>query len=134
MTTKTNEIFSKTITPYVDERGTITPLIEGIDFKSVLLIESKKGAIRANHWHKKDYHYCFLIKGEMNYYERAVGSNEKPQKLQVKTGDLFYTAPRREHCMEFTKDSIFFCFSKLNREQTNYENDTVRSAVDLSKI
>ena len=55
--------------PFVDERGKIQPLID-IDFKSCVLITSKKGTVRANHYHKKDWHFIYVIKGEFEYYFR----------------------------------------------------------------
>jgi len=41
---------------FVDERGEIQNLAEAA-FGSALVITSRPGAIRANHYHKTDYHY-----------------------------------------------------------------------------
>ena len=43
--------------PFVDVRGAIHPLVDRL-MKSAVLIESKKGTLRANHYHKTDWHYC----------------------------------------------------------------------------
>lgn len=119
---------------FKDFRGEIFPLIDSVPFASVLRITCKTGAVRANHWHKDDYHVCYLSKGSMLYYERPVNSKEKPTKTLIFAGDTFLTPTAVEHAMEFLEDSEFFCFSKLSREQENYESDTVRLTEDLTKI
>ena len=50
--------------PYVDERGLIQVLTD-LPISSVLVIRSKKGAVRGNHYHKEDFHYCYLASGLM---------------------------------------------------------------------
>jgi len=111
---------------FSDDRGEIKTIIEGRPFSSVLRISSKKGAIRANHYHKEDYHYCLLESGRMEYYERPVGSSEKPSCTVIRAGQVFYTPPMAEHAMKFLEDSVFWCFSRNSRKQENYESDTVR--------
>ena len=120
------EILCSQLPSFSDGRGVITPLIDGKSFSSVLRITSKKDAIRANHYHKEDYHYCFLESGKMEYYERPVGSQEKPVCVCIQPGDIFYTRPMVEHAMKFLEDSVFWCFSKKSRKQADYESDTVR--------
>lgn len=119
---------------FSDNRGKITQVIDSIPFSSVLLITCNKGAIRANHYHKDDYHVCLLTKGRMFYYERPLGSNSIPVKHVFSAGDVFYTPSLVEHCMEFLDDSEFWCFSRLSRSQENYEKDTTRLTTDLSKL
>ena len=112
--------------PFRDDRGEIKTLVEGATFTSVLRITSKKGCIRANHYHKEDYHYCFLESGKMEYYERPVGNKDKPRCTVIKMGDVFFTPSMAEHAMKFLEDSVFWCFSKKSRKQADYEADTVR--------
>ncbi len=111
---------------FCDERGEIKTLVEGKSLSSVLRITSKKGTVRANHYHKEDYHYCFLESGKMEYYERPVGSQETPSCIVITPGRVFYTKPMVEHAMKFLEDSVFWCFSKKSRKQENYESDTIR--------
>jgi dTDP-4-dehydrorhamnose 3,5-epimerase-like enzyme len=111
--------------PVVDERGEILNLIDA-PFMSAAVIRSKKGAIRGNHYHKTDYHYCWLQRGGMVYLHRPVGANEPPGRWTIKPGQLFYTPPMYEHAMHFTEDSILLVFARNNREMPNYEADTVR--------
>lgn len=111
---------------YSDERGEIRTMLEGVPFSSVLRIVSKRGAIRANHYHREDYHYCYLESGRMEYYERPVGSSAAPKRVIITAGQTCYTAPRMEHAMRFVEDTVMWCFSRNNRAQAEYENDTVR--------
>ena len=111
--------------PFVDERGKIQNLIDA-PFTSAVVISSVKGAVRGNHYHKTDYHYCWLHSGEMIYYQRPVGSTKAPVKQIIRAGELFYTPPMYEHTMVFTQDSVFFVFGRNNREMAHYESDIVR--------
>ncbi len=111
--------------PVVDERGEIRNLIDA-PFTSAAVIRSVKGAVRGNHYHKTDYHYCWLQRGGMILYQRRVGDRRPPRRWVIKPGQLFYTPPRYEHMMRFTKDSVMLVFARNNREMVNYEADTVR--------
>ena len=111
--------------PFVDARGEIRNLIDA-PFTSAAVITSVKGAIRGNHFHKTDYHYCWLQRGSMIYAHRPVGSHRALRRWVIKPGQLFYTPPMYEHVMVFTKDSILLTFARNNREMANYEADTVR--------
>ena len=111
--------------PFVDERGEILNLIDA-PFTSAAVVTSVKGAVRGNHYHKTDYHYCWLQRGGLLYYHRPVGATSRPKRRVIKPGQLFYTPPRYEHAMHFTKDSVMFVFARNNREMANYEADTIR--------
>jgi dTDP-4-dehydrorhamnose 3,5-epimerase-like enzyme len=120
----TEKIVTVPRTPFVDDRGEILNLVD-VALGSVSIITSFKGSIRANHYHKTDFHYCWLQSGSLDYYHRPVGSEEL-EKFQIRPGEIFYTPPMYEHVMHFTSDSVFLCFAKNNREMENYEEDTVR--------
>lgn len=111
--------------PFLDERGAIQNLVDA-PFTSAAVIRSVKGAVRGNHYHKTDYHYCWLQRGEMIYAHRPVGDPHPPQRRVITAGQLFYTPPMHEHAMHFTEDSVMLVFAKNNREMAHYEADTVR--------
>lgn len=113
---------------FIDRRGGITKLLDDgkTNIKSILLITSKKGSVRSNHYHKKDAHHIYMISGEMEYYEKPVRGNKKTQKIIVKKGDIIYTPPMAIHTTRFLKDSVFMAFSIKSRNQKAYEKDTVR--------
>ena len=56
-------------TPYVDNRGSIQPLVD-LMMKSAVMIESKAGSLRANHYHKTDWHFIYVLKGSFKYYSQ----------------------------------------------------------------
>jgi len=120
----------RNITPeYVDERGGITMILdENVPIQSVLWITCKKGSVRANHYHKKDTHYSYMVSGSMEYFEKPVGTadNVKPEMVIVKTGDIVFTPSMHMHAMKFLEDSVFIAFATESRHQADYESDTVR--------
>lgn len=111
--------------PFVDERGEILNLID-TPFTSAAIIRSRKGAVRGNHYHKTDYHYCWLQRGGLIYAHRPIGSEALPTRWVITPGQLFYTPPQFEHVMIFTEESVLFVMARNNREMPNYEADTVR--------
>jgi hypothetical protein len=120
-------IVSQPRAPFVDARGEILNLLD-LPIGSVAMIRSVAGAVRANHYHKTDFHYCWLQRGGLVYAHRPVGSTAPPQQWVIRPGQLFYTPPMYEHVMRFTEESVMFAFAKNNREMANYEADTVRIA------
>ena len=108
-----------------DARGSIQPLYD-LPTKSVVIITSKKGTVRANHYYLTDWHYCYVTEGEIDYYHRPHGSKDAPEKVTVKAGQLFFTPPMVDHAMVFTKDTTFFTFGRNPRDQESYEADVRR--------
>ena len=118
--------------PFVDVRGSIQPLVDSL-MKSAVMIESKAGSLRANHYHKTDWHYCYVIKGKIEYYYKKLNSNEKPQLIVVDKGQMIFTPPLVEHCMKFPVDTLFLTLSRNPRDQETYESDVVRvNLIDAS--
>lgn len=111
--------------PFADDRGAIHNLVDA-PLTSAAVITSVKGAVRGNHYHRTDYHYCWLQEGAMVYYHRPAGRGGRVRRWRIKPGQLFYTPPGYEHAMEFTKASTLWVFARNNREMAHYEADTVR--------
>ena len=114
--------------PFVDDRGLIQNLLSLDEplIQSAVIIESNKGTIRANHYHKEDWHYCYLISGSIDYYFREVGDSTKPKMICIKPGEVFYTPAMMEHAMYFTEKSIFLTLGGDTRSPEDYEADLVR--------
>lgn len=110
---------------FTDARGGIQPLVD-IPMQSAVLIETHKGAIRANHYHKTDWHFCYVVKGCIEYHHRATGSTGKPDRLLVHAGSMVFTPPMVDHLMQFPEDTTFLCLSRNPRDQASYEADVVR--------
>ncbi len=111
--------------PFVDERGEIQNLLD-IPCSSMAIIRSKKGALRANHYHKTDWHYCYLETGKVAYYHRKHGDENPPKEWIIEAGQMFYSPPLYEHAMKFLEESVMYVMAKNSREMANYESDTVR--------
>ncbi len=82
----------------MDARGAIQPLVDE-DMKSCVLISSKQGTVRANHYHKTDWHYCYVLEGRIEYYHRPTGSDAPPEKVAVEAGQMFFTPSMVDHSM-----------------------------------
>ena len=112
----------------VEERGRIIPVAEG-DFKTVLVIESKKGAVRANHWHKRDTHIMHIISGSARYVEcEEVGGCAPPLYTLDRIegpGDRIVTGPNIPHAMEFLEDSVMIVCSNQVRDEKTYLDEIV---------
>ena len=113
---------------FIDNRGGITNIFEGA-IEHMALITSKKGTVRANHYHKNIHQYIYLISGELESYCCDIENPEKKQKLIVKPGDLINTPPLIAHAQKFTKDSVFLALSTRKRLRGKYEEDTIAFSV-----
>ena len=111
--------------PFSDVRGDIQPLVDEM-MKSAVMISSKKGSLRANHFHKTDWHYCYVVSGSIKYYHRPTGSTDEPERLLVKAGEMVFTPPMVDHAMKFPEDTVFLTLSRNPRDQASYEADVVR--------
>jgi len=108
-----------------EERGLIQVLIH--EHKgSVVVIDTVPKVQRANHYHKDDYHYAYIVKGSIVYYERPVGSRLIPTKYKFKAGQMFYTGPMIEHSMYFDEPTVFIAMGGKTRTREEYEEDLVR--------
>ena len=106
---------------YIDARGKISnyELTEPINL--IGYIESKKGSVRANHYHPIQEQKCLLVKGK---YISVVKDLADP-KAQIKTqliqeGDIAIIKPNVAHTMVFLEDSIFLNLVRGEREHENY--------------
>ena len=111
--------------PFVDHRGSIQPLVDTL-MKSAVMIESKAGSLRANHYHKTDWHYCYVVSGRIEYLHRPTGSGQEPETLIIEEGEMVFTPPMVDHGMRFPVDTIFLTLSRNPRDQASYEADVVR--------
>lgn len=110
-----------------DDRGYIKNIADGL-IGDVALIHTKPGAVRANHFHKEDWHLTFLLSGEAKYLSSQL-QNGKPNSLreyQVVEGSLLFTPALVWHRFEFIKASTMIVISRRSRTQENYEADTHR--------
>jgi quercetin dioxygenase-like cupin family protein len=98
----------------------------------VEIIHSKKNAIRSNHYHKTDWHYMYVVEGEMTYFWRPVDrpygdmSAQAPRMRVYKKGEMMFTPPLVEHASFFNEDTILLVISHNVRDKEHHEADLVR--------
>jgi len=119
-------IFRNIQPEFTDERGAIIKILEpSIAMRSILIITSKTGAIRSNHYHKNEEHYCYLVSGKMEWMEKPVEGG-KVESAVLGAGDMIHTPPRSIHAVRFLEDSVLLVLSSMPRSYVGYEEDTVR--------
>jgi quercetin dioxygenase-like cupin family protein len=116
-------------TPFTDARGEIQNVLDDVPRGSMAIITSKKGTVRAQHSHKQDDHYVYVVSGEMLYVERDCDVDDADGAgWVVGAGDCVYTPPRVDHAMFFLEDTVFVTLGSVvgGRKQANYEKDLIR--------
>ncbi len=106
---------------YVDTRGKISnhELTEPINL--IGLINSKKGTIRANHYHPQQEQKCLFTKGQIiEIYKDILNPNSPKITQVVNEGQLSIIKPNVAHTMVFTKDTTFLNLVRGEREHDNY--------------
>lgn len=106
---------------YIDSRGKISnyELTEPINL--IGYIESKKGSIRANHYHPIQEQKCLLVKGSyVSVIKDLSNENSVIETKLIKSGDLAVIKPNVAHTMVFLQDSIFLNLVRGEREHDNY--------------
>jgi nucleoside-diphosphate-sugar epimerase len=106
---------------FVDERGKISnhELTEPINL--IGLIDSKKGTIRANHYHPQQEQKCLFTKGQIIEVFQDILNPSSPKITQVvNEGQLSIIKPNVAHTMVFTKDTTFLNLVRGDREHENY--------------
>ena len=116
-------MLGKTGAVIVEERGRIIPVAEG-NFRHVMLIESKKGTVRANHYHKQDSHVMYLISGKARYIEATRQKHITLDRI-INPGDTIDTQPLVPHAMEFLEDSVMIVCASEKRDFDSYMSDIV---------
>lgn len=119
----------KTGNVFKDKRGYLLKIIDK-GFSSCIEIFSKKGSIRANHYHKKDEHYCYILSGKIIFFYRDRKKNSKLNYKVLKKGELFFTTYNQDHIAYFLEDTLFLSFSIRKRNKIDYEKDLVRLNMD----
>jgi hypothetical protein len=111
--------------PFVNDNGTIQNILLE-RFTSAAIITSVPGAIRANHCHKTDWHYSYVVSGVVWYYWRPMGAGVLPQHTKFPAGTMFFTPPMVEHSMFFPEPTTFLTFARNVRDHDHHEADLVR--------
>ena len=106
---------------FEDNRGKISnhELTESINL--IGLISSKKGTIRANHYHPQQEQKCLFTKGQIIEVFQDIINPGSPKITQVvNEGELSIIKPNVAHAMVFTKNTTFLNLVRGEREHDNY--------------
>ena len=106
---------------FTDDRGFISnhELTEAINL--IGLIESKKGTIRANHFHPQQEQKCLFTKGQIiEIFQDIINPNSPKITQVVNAGQLSIIKPNVAHAMVFTKDTTFLNLVRGERDHENY--------------
>jgi nucleoside-diphosphate-sugar epimerase/dTDP-4-dehydrorhamnose 3,5-epimerase-like enzyme len=106
---------------FVDDRGVISnyELTEPINL--IGMIESKKGTIRANHYHPQQEQKCLFTKGQIiEIFQDIINPNSPKITQVVNEGQLSIIKPNVAHTMVFTKDTTFLNLVRGERDHENY--------------
>ena len=96
-----------------------TSLTEPINL--IGLIDSKKGTIRANHYHPQQEQKCLFTKGQIIEIFQDIINPGAPKVTQVvNAGQLSVIKPNVAHTMVFTKDTTFLNLVRGERDHENY--------------
>lgn len=100
----------KIIKPYFnfdDERGHIKGIINQGSWEEINYVFSKKGTIRANHYHKNLKELFIILEGIINIHFFNI---KTPDQIEIKTakkGDVFLFEKEIFHRFEVMEDSIW---------------------------
>ena len=117
---------------HLDERGSITDIVESMNFNGATIIESKLGCIRGNHYHKKTIQYVYIISGKMKSTAKKI--NEEVEVAIVGPGELISHEPYEAHNFEALENTLFLVLASGLRSGKDYELDTYRLSSSLEKF
>ncbi len=106
---------------FIDDRGVISnhELTEPINL--IGMIESKKGTIRANHYHPQQEQKCLFTKGQIiEIFQDIINPNAPKITQVVNAGQLSIIKPNVAHTMVFTKDTTFLNLVRGERDHEKY--------------
>jgi len=112
---------------FSDERGIIMDVLSG-NMKHVGIITSKQGAVRANHYHKLQWQYTYVLSGRVELTTKDLREKSpKVKKAIVPAGYLISIPPMIYHSYKALEDfSILTITTELRNTHRAYERDTFR--------
>jgi len=121
------EIIIKAQVPYTDERGSMDYhiLTESVDWVGTLF--TKKGAIRANHYHPEQEQKLLCVSGRCISVYKDLSREDSPIMHHLaEAGDLIITAPNVAHAVIYLEDCVQINLVHGERVPDNYGKHTIR--------
>lgn len=113
---------------FVDERGSITDILQNEPVSHVTIVTSKADAVRGNHFHEQTTQYIYVLGGRMRYVSEVPGRERR--RVVLIQGDMVVTRPGERHAMRALEDTVFLAMTVGPRGGTDYESDTHRLGPD----
>ena len=107
-----------------DNRGNILSIVDE-QVKNVSIISCNPRSIRSNHYHLNDFHYMYVLEGEIDYFFKKIDSDHV-EYFKVKKGENIFTPPMEIHATFFPVKTTLIVSSLNPRDPETYEKDTVR--------
>ncbi|MBF0133678.1 MAG: hypothetical protein HQL75_13965 [Magnetococcales bacterium] len=114
---------------FEDHRGFIKDILFNESLDAVTIIESKKGVVRGNHFHKETVQWVYLHAGCLKSLTQF--PDGPVEKRILLPGQLLRTDPMECHALEALEDSLFYVLTRGPRGGMDYEKDTYRLDVPL---
>jgi hypothetical protein len=116
---------------FSDERGTITDIFVDRPFSHSVLIHSRKGAVRGNHYHQQSYQCDLVIQGRMAIFGRKKDSDIIEERIAGPNDWSEWGFGDVHEFIALDDEVIFISFVNGTRAGTDYENDTFRIPTPL---
>lgn len=120
----TSSVLIKNVQRDKDKRGEILSIVDE-KIENVSIITCEKGSLRSNHYHHEDFHFMYVLEGEIDYFYQSIKS-KITKYIKVKKNDTIFTPNKEIHATFFPILTKLIVSSKNPRDQVTYENDTVR--------
>lgn len=115
---------SRIAASFSDNRGDIVDILRNCVVEYATIITSKRGAVRANHFHKETFQYVYILDGKMRVVAQM--PNEPREEVILTKGDLIVNEPLERHAFEALEDCTMLVLTRGPRGGENYEKDTFR--------
>lgn len=127
---KKRNIWTEVMPPlelHEDFRGRIADIFYGDNLNHVAIVDSKKGALRGDHYHTNSVQHMLMTKGAMEYWHKPVGAEGPATCVVIRAGDLVSTPQLEIHALRMLEDeNQFIAFATGIRGGKDYEADTIR--------
>jgi hypothetical protein len=107
-----------------DSRGEILSIVDA-KIQNVSIITSNANIIRSNHYHKKDFHFMYVLEGKIDYFYKTI-NDDTVNYIEVLKGNNIFTPNLEIHATYFPVPTKLIVSSGFPRDQKTYEKDTVR--------
>jgi len=130
-------IFKKIKKAFSDKRGNIIDVFQISPKDHCAIVTFNKGAVRANHYHKKSTQYSFILSGKLTLKYAKVDKKGniigKIKKKIIGPNVLITHKPYEAHAFIANKKSFMIAFADGLRGGKDYEKDTFRLKFKLIK-